>query len=253
MFVVFLTALIVLQELFHLATLLGQHTSPCFVLRKLLCPLSVLCFLLLVELASLFKLCAPGIQLACLVGQLPNFFLLGLHLFFILLLCLQQIVGGSLVILYLKQRVKYRFAIARPVQENSGKRSLRNTQCITKEGGQGTFTINPKEFMQLIQHICTLFSDTEIGLLIINKPARTGATAPLDGVGPIIVADKLNNDTSKLLSLAHKTRRVIRHVIKKGKANGLNQGRLPRAICPTNSGCAAPKVHNGVAITFDIL
>src|SRR3989442_296262 len=131
-FVSGLALLKTMKELFQLFALLCQNPKALFVLCQLLRPEHILLFLLLIEQAVFFECSTPVLQVARLIGETLDLALLRLHLFFIMLLHVQQIVGGCFIVFYLEQSVERTLANAGTLQENSGKGSLRHTQ--------GTFT-----------------------------------------------------------------------------------------------------------------
>src|SRR5258708_19910945 len=73
------------------------------------------------------------------------------------------------IIFDLQQGIKFLFAYAGSLQEDGGKRALWYPQGIAEEHIQGSFAINTKDFMQLIQYVGMLFN-TRICFTIIHDP-----------------------------------------------------------------------------------
>src|SRR5581483_2731523 len=247
-----LTILVALLQRLELCQLLVQDDRACLLLYKLLTPLSILHFLLLIQQTCLFELRAPSIQFSRCIGEALDFDLLLLHLFFIISLCFEQVVGCYFVVLDLEQGIEGLFALAGCFQENRGKGALWHAQCIAKQRVERSFAINAEEIIQFVQHIGALFK-AYIGLFVINQPARDRPAAPLDRIRPCIATDEVKDHLTILFAFAYKVILSIRKVTKEGKAHSLNQRCLARAILSANRRCAALKIHDELTITLNIL
>src|SRR5260370_42203814 len=106
--------------------------------------------------------------------------------------------------------------------------------------------------MQSVQHIGTLLK-AQIGLLIMEQPAGTGATASFNGVGTFVAADKMYLDFAIFFAFAYKLILAIRQVPEKGITHRLYNSCFTSPIGSTNGSCTTPEVNNDVTITFDIL
>src|SRR5213078_2038469 len=106
--------------------------------------------------------------------------------------------------------------------------------------------------MQSVQYIGTLLK-AQIGLLIMEQPTRTRATATFNRVGTFVTADQVHYDFAIFLALAHKLILAIRQVPEKGITHGRYNSCFTSAIRSANGGRAMPEVDNDVTITLDIL
>src|SRR6266852_9433035 len=106
--------------------------------------------------------------------------------------------------------------------------------------------------MQSVQHIGTLLK-AQIGLLIKEQPAGTGATASFNGVGAFVAADQVDDNFAIFLAFAHKLILAIRQVPNQGITHGLYNSCFTGPIRSTDRSCTAPEIDNDVTITFDVL
>src|SRR5205807_8156868 len=102
--------------------------------------------------------------------------------------------------------------------------------------------------MQSVQHIGTLLK-AQIGLLIKEQTAGTGATASFNGVGAFVAADQVDHDFTIFLAFTHKLILAIRQVPEKGITHGLYNSCFTGSVGSTDRGCTAPKIDNNVTIT----
>ena len=209
-------------------------------------------FFLLIIQAGVFEICTPFFQGARLDFEALDCAFLRLNLLLVDFLYIEQVVESSLEIFDLQQGIECLFALAGSFHENSGKGALRHSQGIAEEDIQWPLAINAEELMKLIQHVGTLFN-TKIGFAVIDDPFCARAAAPLDLVGTVIAADKMDDYAPIFFAFAHELRLVIRKIIEEGEANSFDDGGFTGAIWSADSGCAATKIYGGVAIALDIL
>src|SRR6266536_1647911 len=121
-----------LTKALQLIGLLGQDGCTLPVVSDLFVPEHVLLLLLLIEQACLTKLRAPVFQLASLVFEMTDLNFLVLHLLFIQLLYIQQVISRNLVVFNLEQGIKSRLTFAGCFEKNRGEGALRNTERVSE-------------------------------------------------------------------------------------------------------------------------
>src|SRR6266487_5857387 len=124
--------LMTLPKALQLIGLPGQDGCTFPVVGNLLVAEHVLLLLLFIELTGLAQLRAPVFQLASLVFEMADLNFLILHLLFIQLLYIQQVISRNLVVFNLEQGIKSRLTFAGCFEKNRGEGALRNTERVSE-------------------------------------------------------------------------------------------------------------------------